>query len=92
MRKHDIMTIVSRLILVLSVSLSVYIIVNHIGLIDSLDFGAGAYYYADIPDFERFVNSNSYESPVSLLLIITLFLIWGILMYKFWVYLERKMK
>ena len=65
---------------------------NHLGLIEDLDFGAGAYYYADIPDFERFVNSNSYEVPVSLLLITMLFLTWGILMYKLWVYLERKIK
>jgi len=92
MRKYSVLKIISGLILVLSIFLSVYIVVNNIGLIDSLDFGAGAYYYADIPDFERFVNSNAYESPVSFLLIITLFLAWGFSMYKFWVYLERKIK
>ena len=39
-----------------------YIMFHHLGLIDSLDFGAGAYYYADIPGFEKYVDGSSYQS------------------------------
>ena len=82
--------ITAGLIFVLSVILAVYIIVNGLGLVDGLDFGAGAYYYADIPEFDRYVNSEAYKSPVSMWVIIALFLIWGWAMYRFWVYLDSR--
>lgn len=34
--------------------LCVYIMANGLGLVPELDFGAGAYYYADIPEFDRY--------------------------------------
>lgn len=60
---------------------------NNIGLAEGLDFGAGAYYYAGIPDFESIVNTNAYTSPVSMWVLITLFLVWGYIMYKLWQYI-----
>lgn len=75
-------------IVVLAVAL--YIMANGLGLVDSLDFGAGAYYYADIPGFEKIVREDSYDSPVPLWLCIVLFLAWGFLMYRLWSWIERK--
>jgi hypothetical protein len=63
---------------------------NHLGLVDSLDFGAGAYYYADIPGFEKFVNGNHYHSQTPMWLLILLFLIWGYAMYRFWAWIEKR--
>lgn len=69
-----------------------YIMVNHLGLIDSLDFGAGAYYYADIPKFSEYVNGTHYTSQTPMWVLIALFLVWGFLMYRLWVWIERKPK
>lgn len=71
---------------------AVYIMINGIGLIDSLDFGAGAYYYADIPAFQRFVNGEAYTSETPMWLLTLLFLAWGALMYRLWVWADKKWK
>jgi len=68
-----------------------YIMCNHLGLIDSLDFGAGAYYYADIPGFAELVNGSHYISRTPMAVLILLFLIWGYFMYRLWVWLEKKL-
>lgn len=70
--------------------LVLYIMGNHLGLIDSLDFGAGAYYYADIPEFSKYINGTHYTSQTPMWVLIVLFLIWGFLMYRLWVWLEKK--
>lgn len=69
---------------------ALYIMVNHLGLIDSLDFGAGAYYYADIPGFETLINGSHYTSGTPMWALIVLFLMWGAVMYRLWVWLERR--
>jgi hypothetical protein len=61
-----------------------------LGLIDSLDFGAGAYYYADIPDFNKYINGGQYVSEIPMWVIILLFLIWGFVMYRLWVWLDKR--
>lgn len=68
-----------------------YIMYHHLGLIDSLDFGAGAYYYADIPGFAALVDGSHYVSATPMWALILLFLIWGFLMYRLWVWLEKKL-
>lgn len=68
----------------------IYIMVHHLGLVDSLDFGAGAYYYADIPGFKELINNSHYTSETPMWALILLFLAWGALMYRVWTWLERK--
>ena len=60
------------------------------GLVEGLDFGAGAYYYADIPDFEKHVGDGAYHSGLPLGAAILLFLAWGALMYLIWIWIDRK--
>ena len=60
------------------------------GLVEGLDFGAGAYYYADIPDFEKHVGEGAYRSGLPLWAAILLFLAWGALMYLIWIWIDRK--
>ena len=67
-----------------------YCMINHLGLIDSLDFGAGAYYYADIPEFTKYVNGDVYQPETPMWILIALFLIWGGMMYRLWSWMERK--
>ena len=75
---------------VVTLLLAVYIMINGLGLVDSLDFGAGSYYYADIPEFQKYVRDDAYDSGLPLWLAIILFLVWGALMYLVWVYIDRR--
>ena len=74
----------------LAILYGIYIMVHHLGLIDSLDFGAGAYYYADIPGFADLVNGSHYTSQTPMWALILLFLAWGYLMYRLWVWVDKK--
>ena len=71
---------------------AVHIMKNGFGLLEQLDFGAGAYYYEDIPGFASLVNGSHYQSPVSMPILIILFLIWGFLMYRLWTWMESGTK
>ena len=68
-----------------------YIMFHHLGLIEELDFGAGAYYYADIPQFARYVNAEHYHSRTPMWVLIGLFLIWGHIMYRLWTWLDKRL-
>lgn len=69
---------------------ALYIMAHGLGLVDSLDFGAGAYYYADIPGFEKYVRDDAYQSRLPLWLAIVLFLAWGALMYLLWIWIDSR--
>ena len=71
---------------------AVHIMKNGFGLLEQLDFGAGAYYYEDIPGFASLVSGSHYQSPVSMPVLIILFLIWGFLMYRLWTWMESGTK
>ncbi len=66
-----------------------FIMVNHLGLIDSLDFGAGAYYYADIPGFAALMENNAFVSQTPMWALTLLFLLWGAVMYRRCVWLDK---
>ena len=60
------------------------------GLMDALDFGAGAYYYADIPDFERYQRWDAFKAALPYGVYALLFLLWGVLMYLLWKRIDRR--
>ena len=66
-----------------------WVMVRRLGLNDELDFGAGAYYYADIPEFDKVLDTGSYVSTLPLWLAIVLFLAWGAAMYFLWTRMDR---
>lgn len=76
----------------ITVGTAVYIMINGLGLVDELDFGAGAYYYADIPEFQKFVELDYYRNKIPMFVYILLFLGWGAVMFKLWAWLEKKWK
>lgn len=82
--------VTGTLSIVAAAAAALYIMPRGLGLIDELDFGAGAYYYADIPSFEKYVNTGSYDNPVPMWVLMLLFFIWGYLMYRLWSWLERR--
>lgn len=91
-KKIELIPVVTGVIVVGTIILALYIMVHHLGLSDSLNFGAGAYYYADIPEFQKYVNGNAYHSETPMWVLILLFLIWGGIMYKLWSWLESGRK
>lgn len=89
-------TVIKRIIgtasLIGILGLTVYCMFNGLGLVDELDFGAGAYYYADIPQFAKYVNGDHFTSQFPMWFHVVLFLIWGALMYRLWIWLDKKWK
>ena len=75
---------------VATIATAVYIMVNGLGLVEGLDFGAGAYYYADIPEFQKYVDQDYYHTSIPMFVYILLFLGWGAVMFKFWGWLETR--
>jgi len=71
---------------------AVYIMARGLGLSEELDFGAGAYYYADIPDFEKYTEAPTYRTNVPWIVHVLLFLAWGWLMYRLWVWVDKRKK
>jgi len=78
---------------IFSIVVSVIIVMyKNMGLISKFDFGAGAYYYTDIPNFEKYINNSIFKTKFSIWFLITLFLIWGVFVYKLWWYIDRKIE
>jgi hypothetical protein len=69
--------------------IAVVIMVRGAGLAPDKDFGAGAYYYADIPDFEKYVGGKSNPTSIPYIVYVGLFLAWGALMYALWKWIDR---
>lgn len=92
MKKICLMKITGIIAMAAVLILTVYCMVNGLGLVDGLDFGAGAYFYADIPEFSKYVNGDHFTSQFPMWIHIALFLIWGVIMFKFWVWLDKKWK
>lgn len=69
------------------VALAIYIMAHRLGLVPGFDFAAGAYYYADIPEWERF-DRVDFSTPWLTFACIVLFLAWGWLMYRLWKWVD----
>ena len=94
MKKPKSKTSCTKIVIIVGIAmvlgLTLYCMINHLGLVDSLDFGAGAYYYADIPEFNKYVNGDVYQSEIPMWILIALFLVWGGIMYRLWSWMEKK--
>lgn len=76
----------------LTLLLCIYIMLNGFGLVPGLDFGAGAYYYADIPDFEKYMHDGAFRPSLPLWVYMLLFLCWGYLMWRLWIWVDKRRK
>jgi len=82
--RKTLMKVVTVLCAVATIVCAIYIMYHGLGLSDKLDFGAGAYYYADIPDYQKYVREDVYHTSVPYWVHVVLFLAWGFLMYRLW--------
>lgn len=71
---------------------ALFVMINRMGLIEGYDFGLGAYYYVDIPDFEKVVPDDAYQAKTPLWVHLLLFAAWGWLMWRLWLWLDSKGK
>ena len=90
--KDKILPAVTAIMVVAVVICAIVIAARGLGVVEGYDFGAGAYYYADIPGFEKIINDDAYKTSVPLWLHIILFLAWGWLMWRLWVWSDRRGK
>jgi len=88
--RHKIYKVITIAVVVITLSLALYIMANRLGLVDGLDFGAGAYYYADSPQIQDIAGEASYSTKVPVWVHIVLFLCWGWLMYRLWVWIDKR--
>ncbi len=82
--------VITIAVVVITLLLALYIMANRLGLAEGLDFGAGAYYYADIPDYEKVIRDDAYQTTVPYWVHVVLFLCWGWLMYRLWVWIDSR--
>ena len=90
MKRNKIFSTVTAIIAVAVIACSIIIAAKGLGLVDGYDFGVGAYYYADIPGFEKIINDDAYDTTVPLWVHIALFLGWGYIVWKLWLGIEKK--
>ena len=91
-RKKVILSTVTAITVVAVLICAIVIASKGLGLVEGYDFGAGAYYYADIPGFEKILNDNAHITSVPRWVHIIIFLIWGWLMYRLWVWIDSRKK
>ena len=87
MKKSTIATIIVSALVLAAV---VYIMVRGLGLNPDLDFGAGAYYYADIPEYEKTLDWDVYTAQLPFWVYLLLFLSWGVVIWRIWKRIEKK--
>jgi hypothetical protein len=91
-KKVTLSKVLLAVVLVLTIGTALYIMTHQLGLVDGLDFGAGAYYYADIPNFAKLTDPSHYQSKTPMWVLIVLFLLWGGAMYRLWAWLDKHWK
>ena len=89
-RKDKIIRTATAIVAAAVLICSIVIVTLRLGLVEGYDFGAGAYYYADIPGFEKIMNDEAYSTSVPMWVHILLFLGWGWLMYRLWVWIDSR--
>lgn len=90
--KDKILSAVTAIMVVAVVICAIVIAARGLGVVEGYDFGAGAYYYADIPGFEKIINDDAYKTSVPLWVHIVIFMAWGWLMWRLWVWIDRRGK
>lgn len=67
-----------------------WIMAKGFGLVDGLEFGSGSYYYADIPEYDKYMHDGAFYTSLPFWIYVLLFILWGVVMYWLWVWLERR--
>ncbi len=90
MKQVKIYKIVTIVVFAATVVLAIFIMGNRIGLSDNLDFGAGAYYYADIPNYDEEIAPQELDHHLPKWIFYALFFAWGALMFALWKWIDHR--
>lgn len=90
MKKRTLIRTVTALTVVAVLFCAAWIMWHRMGLSDKHDFGAGAYYYADIPDFDKVLNDKAYITVIPRWIYYVLFFAWGWLMWRLWCRIDSR--
>ena len=88
--RKKIFRIVTVIMAVTVIVMAAYIMINRLGLVEGYDFGGGAYYYVDIPEFEKIVDQDAFKAKTPVWVHVVLFLAWGWLMWRLLLWIDRK--
>lgn len=88
--RKKIFRIVTVIMAVTVIVMAAYIMINRLGLVEGYDFGGGAYYYVDIPEFEKIVDQDAFKAKTPVWVHVVLFIAWGWLMWRLWLWIDRK--
>jgi len=88
--KKLIFNIVTVIMAVTIIIGALYVMSNHLGLVEGYDFGGGAYYYVDIPNFDKVLPENAYQAKTPVWVHVVLFIAWGWLMWRLWLWVDRR--
>ena len=90
-KKHKIFKVITIIVVVITLFLASWIMANKLGLVEGYDFGAGAYYYADIPSeqYQQIEPQGDLQTSVPKWIYYVLFFAWGYLMWRLWVRVEK---
>ena len=93
-KKHIIFKVITIVVVVITLVLAMYIMLNRKGVVENYDFGAGAYYYADIPteEYAEIDKEGVYHNVIPKWIYYVLFLAWGWLMWRLWVWVDGRKK
>ena len=89
-RSNKILTAVTVIVAVAAFICAIYIAYRQMGIVEGYDFGAGAYYYADIPGFETLIDEEVYSTQIPIWIHVILFLGWGWLMWRLWCWIDNR--
>ena len=93
-KNQKIFKVITILVMVITLFLAGWIMANQLGLVEGYDFGAGAYYYADIPteQYNEIDHEGAYQTSIPKWIFYVLFFAWGYLMWRLWVWVENRGK
>ena len=89
-RKAKAFKVVTIVAVVAILACAGWIMAHKLGLAPEYDFGAGAYYYTDIPGYEKIFREDVYHTSVPYWVHVVLFLAWGWLMYRLWIWIDKR--
>ncbi len=93
-KRNKTFKVITIVVVVITLVLAVYIMANKLGVVEGYDFGAGAYYYADIPteEYSQIDRERAYTNTVPKWIYYVLFLAWGWLMWRLWIWIDSRKK
>ncbi len=91
MDKKRVYRIATAVMVVVVLVLAGYIMINRLGLVEGYDFGGGAYYYVDIPEFQKILPAEeAFQTRIPVWVHVVLFVAWGWLMWRFLNWVDKR--